>query len=55
MHKRLKHAVESSIYAATFASLAGQIPPFTALPEETITIPLFAVLGFAYGLIEGEN
>jgi hypothetical protein len=28
-------------------SVAGQIPPFTALPEEVVSVPAAVLLGFA--------
>lgn len=50
------YALGGGIAAASAAAMAGQVPPFTVLPEELITIPTaFAsgvTVGFGYGVIK---
>jgi hypothetical protein len=40
---------EGLLAGALVALIAGQVPPFTALPEEAITVPIFAMAGSMIG------
>mgnify|MGYP001581262212 CR=1 FL=1 len=48
----LNNQIEGAVYGALFSTIIGQIPPFTALPEEILTIPSGAIIG---GLIGGKK
>lgn len=46
---KMGNRVQGAIVGAGTALLLGQIPPFTILPEEKITLPIAAGLGFLFG------
>lgn len=46
---KIMNRVEGALLGAVFAGVLGQIPPFTAIPEEIGTIPIGVALGFIWG------
>lgn len=46
---KLSNRVEGALIGAVAAGILGQVPPFTMLPDEMITIPAGAILGFTFG------
>ena len=46
---KLKDRLEGAIYGMLFASVIGQIPPLTAMPDEIIGVPTGAVIGAVLG------
>lgn len=45
----IKNSLEGALYGAVFSGVVGQIPPFTTLPEEILTIPTGAIIGAVVG------
>lgn len=41
--------IEGAILGAVFMTVLGQVPPFTALPEELVTLPVGAMVGGVLG------
>lgn len=47
--------VGGAIGGAKAAAILGQIPPFTALPEEAVTVPIGAAIGAGIGGVVGKG
>lgn len=44
-----------AVTGATLAVIGGQTPPFTALPEEIVTIPIATIVGGLVGINRVKN
>lgn len=41
--------LEGALLGAVAVGLLGQVPPFTFLPEEAVSVPIGAAVGFMFG------
>lgn len=46
---KLQSRLEGAVLGGIAVGILGQVPPFTALPEEFITVPIGAVIGALVG------
>ncbi len=45
----LGNRLEGAMYGAMLMGIIGQVPPLTVLPEEIVSIPAGAMIGFVLG------